>query len=316
MSSKKRPDAFAEIWTDFAGRKFANNSTNNRVNLIERMYIRILTELASNRFKWEGLPPEIDLRLLELTLFRQALSVFYFDKKYDKYFALPGAGTNWNSITDNPVGFSIAGGIEYMASNVSAVRDTERARKAIPIWSNYLRMPDSDIVYIYANRLAELDRTIEINSDNARQSKVLIMSENQKLSVTNIDRQISEGQNGIKIGGPLGDMQFVQALDLGINPDSLEKLHILKVREWNECMGYLGIENANQDKKERLVASEVDANNDQTSMTRFVNLNARRIAAKEISEYYEMDVTVRYYTDEERQRLANGNDEDKESEVE
>jgi len=84
------------------------------------------------------------------------------------------------------------------------------------------------------------------------------------------------------------------ALDLGINEHALEKLHIVRTRLWSECMGLLGINNANQDKKERLVASEVDANDDQVSSMQYVNLNARRQACHMINARYGLDVSVEY----------------------
>lgn len=299
MSSKKRGGAADGIYNTFMYGNFSNNPATNRTALMERMYIRLLSELAANRFKWSGMPSSIDIRFLEMTLFYSALSIFYFDKRYDKFFALKGGGTNWNNMMDNPVGFSVVGA-NFTGMNISAINETEKAGIAIPIWANYQRMPDLDIVLVYANKLSELDRTIEINSLNARRSKVVASNENQRLSWQNINRQIDEGQNHISVTGNVMDMAAVVALDLGIDPKSIEALHILRTRLWNECMGLLGIENANQDKKERLVADEVDANNDQTSMMRFVNLNARRSAAEQINEIYGLKVEVEYYTDIER----------------
>jgi hypothetical protein len=132
-------------------------------------------------------------------------------------------------------------------------------------------------------------------------NKFVVSNEQQKLSTTNINRAITEGQNGIQVAGPLQDLEFVKVLDLGVNPDNIEKLHILRTRMWNECMGLLGIDNANQDKKERLVSAEVDANSDQTSMHRFVNLNARRMACEQINKVFDdLNVSVDYYTEEEK----------------
>lgn len=301
MSANKRHSAATQIYSQF-NPAYKQNTAVEREQLIERMYFRVLAELATNRFKWYGMPSSVDCRYLELTEFFHALSVFYFDKRYDKYFALRGGGTNWNNMQDNPVGFSVIGaGAGFTGMNVSAVRETENASIAIPIWANYLRIPDLDIVTIYANRLANLDRTIEINSANARRTKVLTLNENQRLSGQNISRQIDEGQPAISVvNGPLEDMRFIQALDLGVNPDTIEKMHIIRTREWNECMGLLGIENANQDKKERLVAAEVDANDDQTSMMRYVNLNARRQAAEQINAQFGLNVSVEYNTDVDR----------------
>ncbi len=59
---------------------------------LERMYLRVLQELAVNRFKWVGLPDSVNERFLEYTLMRRGLVVMYFDTDYDEYLALQGAG--------------------------------------------------------------------------------------------------------------------------------------------------------------------------------------------------------------------------------
>ena len=81
-------------------------------------------------------------------------------------------------------------------------------------------------------------------------------------------------------------------------------------------MTLLGIESANQDKKERLVSSEVDANDDQTSMMRYVNLNERREAVKKINKHYKLNIEVEYFTDEERKAMMQGTPEPKEDKEE
>jgi hypothetical protein len=305
------------------GTPFRNNPTNNRVALLERMYLRILTELAMNRFKWTGLPDSVDVRFLEMNLFYRALSVFYYDTEYEQYFALQSGSTSYLNMMNNPTAFVVIGN-SFVSKTIGAYNpavkynDGEAKKKGIPIWANFLRVPDLDIVTIYASKLAQLDRTVEINSQNARMNKVLVTNEQQKLSVMNINRQIDEGQNGISVAGPLQDLAFIQNVDLGIHPDMLDKVHILRTRIWNECMGLLGIENANQDKKERLVAAEVDANQDQTSMTRYVNLNARRTACDQINKVFGMDVQVEYYTEVEREsqeRLDDANTDTREDEI-
>lgn len=300
MSAKSRPNAATDIYRQhLQGTPYANNPAGNRFVLIERMYQRVITELAVARFKWTGMPDSVDLRFMEMTLFRRALSVFYKDHKYDKYFALEGAGTAFVNMMHNPTGFTVLGP-NFEGKTLSAYRyesEKDQSDCAIPIWANSMRIPDLDIVMLYAYRLAEMDRTIEINSKNARRNKVIITPENTRLSAVNINRALDEGQDGIQVAGPMQDMAFIQAVDMGINVNDIEKMHIVRTRMWNECMGLLGIDNANQDKKERLVAAEVDANEDQTSMMRYVNLNARRTAAEQISEVFGLNVEVEYFTD-------------------
>lgn len=303
MSKTPRPNGATDIYRQhLQGTVFANNPANNRVALIERMYLRVLTELAANRFKWSGMPDSIDVRFMEMVLFRRALAVFYKDTKYDKFFALEGAGTAFVNMMHNPTGFTVLGP-NFAGKTLGAYRiDKEpegQQDKAIPIWANYMRIPDIDIVMLYASRMAEMDRTIEINSKNARRNKVILASENTKLSALNINRQIDEGQDAIQVSNTFGNelAASILAVDMGINVGDIEKMHIIRTRMWNECMGLLGIDNANQDKKERLVAAEVDANEDQASMMRYVNLNARRMAAEQINAVHGLNVEVEYYTD-------------------
>lgn len=297
MSKRKRISGADGVYAGIFGGFYRDNPQNNRQAMLEFMYQRTLTELAANRFKWTGFPDSVNKRYLELTLFRHGMSVFFFDRDYDKFLALQGSVHNQLNFQQEPTAFLITGAGNYRTKTVSA-------KDAVPIWANYLRIPDLDIVHIYSTKLAEIDRSIEINAKNARRNKVIISSENQRLSTENFNRQLDEGQATLRVGGAIQDLGFIQAVDLGVDPDSVVNLHILRTRIWNECMGLLGIENANQDKKERLVAAEVEANDDQTSMMRYVNLNERQNAAEKINKRFGLEIAVEYYTDEEREQAA------------
>jgi len=289
------------------GRTTANNPRNNRTLVHERMYIRILTELATNRFKWTGLPDSVDPRFLEMTLFRNALAVFYFDRDFGKFFALQGSGIGPVNMMNNPTHFLVHG-TEFNSKTLRAFNSvidvagmpTSQPLECVPIWSNYLRMPDLDIVMLYATKLAELDTTIEINTKSARRGKVLTYDENAKLTAENINRQIDEGQATIAVRPGIMD-GMLQSIDLGVNPESIVSLSMLRARHWNDCMTLLGIDNSNQDKKERLVASEVDANNDQIDGARAVSLNARKQAAFAINEAFGLAINVEYNADVKRE---------------
>lgn len=280
--------------TDFVGnafyspflsgsRDFYNNPNKNRQMLIESMYQRILTELAVNRFEWKGLPKTVNPRWLELTLFYTALSVFYYDTEYSEYLALRATGSGRINMVGNPVSFTLLGPLFRSK--------TLPARQVVPIWANYLRIPDLDIVTVYAHKLAELDRTIEINSKNARVNRAIVTTENARLTMQNITRMLDEGQKDVVITDR-NLIEQILPIDMQIHPDSFEKLHILRTRIWNECMGLLGINNANQDKKERLVESEVGANDDQIGAMQDVSLNARQYACDQINDKYHLDVSV------------------------
>ena len=110
-------------------------------------------------------------------------------------------------------------------------------------------------------------------------------------------RQREEGVDVIYSDETLA-LESVQALDLSVNPQTLAGLRDERNQLWNEAMTVLGIGNANQDKKERLVASEVGANNDQVLISRNAALKARRDAADQINRMFELDISVEWDQEE------------------
>ena len=292
----KRDLVYTEFYAPYLnGGRTANNPANNAQHMTERMYVRILTELAANRFEWEGLPDEIDPRFLELQLTYRALVVFYEDRDTGKYVTAAGSGAGHTNFMDHPVSFTVIGpGTGAGRSiNLKAVGETAQC---VPIWANYLRSPDLDVITLYSHKLAKLDRTIEITMDNMRKTKVVAAPENQRLSIVNALRQIAEGQEAVFGTENLSMEGLVSVLDMGVDPLTLPNLMIAKSKLWNECMGLLGINNANQDKKERLVAAEVGANDEQVQATRNIALNARQRACELINDMFGLDISVDFKT--------------------
>jgi hypothetical protein len=301
--------------------RFARNTAAQREAVIYSMLKRSITELALNRFCWTGFPDTVDTRFVEMALLFNGCAVAYNDEDYEKFLVVKANGAGSVNMVDNPVAFTVFGPgsytqskgvgdpVMYRSKNIRAylpmtfdrLSKRDKGRVGVPIWPNYLRQPEIDVIEVYATRLSQADRTLEINSFNARQNKVIKTSPNTQLSAINFKRKIEEGVNGIQVTAPFDEAVAVEALDLGINPDVFDKLKGLRNSWWNECMGLLGIDNANQDKKERLVAAEVGANDSQADSMRFVSLNARRIACKQIKEVFGYDVEVEFNVEVEQQ---------------
>lgn len=278
------------------GKNYRGNPAADRETLIASMYERLLAELCVSRFKWTGLPPEIDVRHMELSLYFQGLSVFYKNHALDKYFAVRAAASGYVNVLDQPTSYTvIANSGTYNPDSPPAGKRISH-NHCVPIWANALRMPDWDTVRIYASKLANFDRTIEINAKNARTTKILFSSEDTKLSILNMVRQYDTGAEIIQATSN-SVMDSVSVLDFEVEPTGIEKMHIVRTRLWNELMGLLGLDNANQDKKERLVASEVDANDEQVTAMKRVSLNQRKFAAEQINRKYGLDVDVEFYQD-------------------
>lgn len=278
MSKKnKRPDHVQNsIYNPFLGKQ-----PTTREAILQNMHMKDLTELAVHRFKWVGLPETVDARFLELTLFFKGLAVFYFDEEFDRYMALRGTGVGTHNMYDNPTKFKVYGN--------TMVSKELLPSECVPVWNNFLRQPDVDRMQIYARRLAEIDRTIEINIKQMRVTTVISVPEEQRLTYQNIVRQIEEGSPVIYGSQNLSSQLeegSMQAFNLGMNPDLVPKTMVARSKMWNEIMTSLGIDNANQDKRERLVADEVQANNAQILAHRQIVMDSRKRAAEDINRMF------------------------------
>lgn len=296
MSRNKKSDY---VWNEIYGEHltgggrspFKHNAQEVELATLELMYLRLLTEMSVNRFKWIGLPDTINERFLELVLFRQGLAVWFRHPVNGELLALRGASQGPLNMYDEPTSFLVIGNASFTGLRLSA-------DDCVPIWSNFLRTPDLDIVTIYSKRLAQLDRSIDINSRNARRSKVIVAEENQRLSATNINNELDRGSPVIQVNAQgMNLLENITAVDMGVEPDGIEKLQAVRTKVWNDCMGLLGLNFANQDKRERMVVDEVSANDEQVGNMRRVHLNERKRACREINKRYGLSIDVKYHVD-------------------
>ena len=275
--------------------KFLSNTTENNDMFSEFMYRRMFIELSANRFKWINLPEEIDPRFLEMTLFFNALSVFYYDDDFNKFMAVRAGGTGAINMLDNPTSF-----IVLLNGTNGFPNKTLSAEDCVPIWSNYTRVPDYEVLSIYSKRLSAFDVTVDTNIIQLRHPTVFAVEESQRQTFANIFRNIKRGEPAIfgykgLTRDALKDQLF--ALNTGITTNMVTDVQISKAKVWNEAMTYLGINNSNQEKRERLVEDEVSANNDQINAFRNIALNSRKLACEEINRKYNLDIDVEWNMD-------------------
>lgn len=320
--------------------KRRNKQAMNAVDRNARVfwhYMQQLKEICCNMYVWDGLPKEIDRRFLELTLYEKSLAIFFFDSEEirvradsnspmmmfngdtNKYFAVQGAPSGEINMYHNPTYF-----YAYGPGGFSRRLSID---ECVPIWGNFLREPILNSIEIYAQRLADIDRIMEVNLNAQRTPIVMVAPEEMRLTIQTFYDQMSDNQPVIYVPqttwATLGK-DTVQAVETNA-PYIVDKLLIDKAKIWGEIMTFLGIDNANQEKRERLVANEVEANNGQVEISRLRGLDARRYACEQINERYGLNVSVnfnydwistnfRFEHDLERQSQIAGNDDTEEVE--
>lgn len=289
-----RPDFVGEsIYAPFL-REMTVEPGKMRKEVLTRMYARVLSEMCMNRYHWTGLPEEIDPRFLEMTLFSQGLSVFFWDEEFSRYFALRGAGFGTPNMYNNPTEFIVYGN--------TMVNKTMKSDLCVPIWNNYLRTGDTDIVSVYACRLAEIDTTTEIDLIHMRVPVLLTADTNERKSVMDAYKQLAEGNPMIAEVSSVTGMGTLQdkigSISTGINKDYLPNVMEAKVKTWNEALTLLGIMNVNSSKKERMVVEEASGSSGQVLAMRAVNLQARKYACEWINAKYGLSVDVTWNLDD------------------
>lgn len=282
--------AYSGIVTDMvplSQRNMAIGSGKGSQVITERMYFRVISELALNRFAWDNLPEGVTSRFIELTLLTQGLCVFYFDPRYDRFMALRATGSGPVNMYDNPTEFRVYG-------NGTHVPVTLNPRECVPIWCNMMRVPDMDIVQVFSGKLASIDRTIDINLMQQRRPFIASVPESKRLTIINALKSIADGDMAV-LGNDTFDMTTeIKTFDTQINPQLVPNTQLSKQKIWNECLTLLGINNANQDKRERLVADEVQANNEHVEAARYSGLVARQEACDAINSMFGLSVECRY----------------------
>jgi len=286
---KKKPDAIFQAFYEEhinKGNGPKRNPANDLTVGTEILYRDTLTEMAMNRFKWEGLPESISPRFLEALLFNFGLAVIWEYDAIGKPIAIKAQGVGQPNYQGDPVEFNL------IAPGSDNIHETQvPAKDVVPVWANYLRTPEISKVILFARRLAAIDRTLEINTEGMRYTKLISVSENQRHSWAQIMRQHAEGQPVI-YGTEGLDPSVLGVFDIGVPAHALPTVRDEANQVWNQALTFLGINNANQDKKERLIADEVGANNAHVAAIQAINLNSRRYAAEQMNKKFNLNVTV------------------------
>lgn len=270
-----------------------NNTSSGRIkipgvdgaNWANKMdYLRRLQELAVNTFEWRGLPSTVDPRFLEMVLFSTGMALFFHDDIADRYLATMTMIGGRLDVYQVPM-FRTA-----VASNGYRYRCT--IKDSVIIFNNYLREPDFPTLEIYAQRLEEIQKSIDVNVKAQKFPLIVQATESQRLTMKNLMKQYEDGQP-IIFGEKGLDLTGVKVIDTAA-PYVADKLQDLKARTWNEAIAFLGIETANTEKNERLITDEVSANLGYTHAQRAVRLNMRQQACEKINRMFGLNVSVSF----------------------
>lgn len=263
------------------------NETDYQMMKNNQIYIDYLDRLkliATSLFTWEGLDEVAGVgasRFLELVLYENGRAMFTKDDElgYIVLKVLPDDKFNIYMLPTKVQGFSFEFNRDYDFDDI------------VYIMNNNLCKPTFETLRLIAYRLYEVESTIETNLI-AQKTPVLIEGDTKTiLTLKNVYMQYS-GNIPFIFGSKKFDINNKLNVLRTDAPYLLDKLALHKHEVWDEMLTFLGINNANTDKKERLITDEVNSNNELINYYLNCFYKPRKMACDELNKKYGLNVKV------------------------
>lgn len=261
------------------------NSIEKKLNnIVYTNYFYRLMLLARSLFKWNNLPNGIDEKWIERYLFSNGACIFFKDPTFG-YMVTKFTESGKLNYYDEPTK------VKAYATNFSPENlDLENNENCIIIRNNDDMLPTFPTIQMYSAKLTNIDRTIDTNVDQMKMPYVITCSDKQRLSFKQAMNQRKANEPVIYADKNL-DLNEIKVLKTDA-PIVFDKLQIQKMNVWNECMTFLGINNANTDKRERLISDEVIANDQLIKSNEDVMLKSRIKACELINKMFGLNISV------------------------
>ncbi len=246
-------------------------------------------------FKWDGLPDTCDERALEYTLMFSGKALFFRDDEPLTIGEYPVIGSGQAHYFHTPVVLGEGLNIYYEHTNRRAYsykyNKNFTVDNSVLIRNNRLMNPTLPFLMVLTRRLANAMRTIESLANHYKLPYVFRMDESEIKSWEEFERQRNNNETSVFASKSLNP-DSITVMPTGITPGMLKELwdHYRNV----ENNGYtrLGLNNANTEKRERLIESEVESNNELIQASIEPYLLAREEACELINKMFGLNLSV------------------------
>lgn len=220
-------------------------------------YYDRLQMLARSLFTWENLDEVCGYgasRFLEESLFKFGRAVFVNDKNlgFKVFNATPSDILNPYGLPTKIMATSYAG------TGYNEIYDFD---DVVYIMNNDLIKATMPTIELFARRLYSVERTMDINLNAQKTPLIIEGDKNTLLTLKNIMLKY-DGNVPVIYANKNFDVNNKLNVLKTESPYLIDKLENYKHELWNDCMSFLGINNANTSKKERLITDEVESNDD------------------------------------------------------
>ena len=270
-----------------------------------------LQSIAIAGFEWENLPAGIDSRALEYILLVYGIGAMFTDEG-GILFAQASPADNINMFYNpNRINlYSPAGQYWLRHCNFWVNENNEvMPRDAVCLFDNMARQPLMKFINNYARRLATIDRVIDVNIGAQKTPWIITGAEEAKGTKKDLINKLRHNDQFISVNSNMADVVQYEVLNTQA-PYVADKLLDAKKRILDEAVTFLGADNANTDKRERVNTQEVLSNNEQVMLMRNSRLKCRKEFCKTanvvFSEFLNGEIAVKWSVPHLREMEAGG----------
>lgn len=281
----------------FNNLSFLESSITNDRTFIDYYYR--LSQIALNMFSWENLPSSMNQEYLEQTLFYFGKCSLLYSDKYgfintkcssNGQVNIYGLPTKFNCYSFD---FQEHRKLYTGLKNTTGEKDTEQA---ILVRNNIDMIPTAQSIELFAYRLYNAERTMDTNIILQKMPFFIACEDSQKLTFQNLFCQI-EGNKVVVYGEKNGvDLNSIRSIKTE-TPFICDKLSDYKKEIWNDFLTFLGINNLQVEKKERLISDEANSNNEVINYNLMARLKYRQIACEQFNELFGTKISVKLNSD-------------------
>lgn len=258
------------------------------------MWFYRMVEIYMNRFKWNNVPKTIDIPTLMYGLLTNG-NVCWFRDIVMGDICLIGTPSREVDIYNYQIGYYVHTTSGYNA-HLRVSRFDDR-RDGVVVYANQMRQADIVIIDNYATRLTEALRSCDVNIQLQKTTKIIGTSEAQRLSMENLLKDYQGNVPIVLVDNDMGMGSEMHPVYDMTSPYIADKVWVYITNIWNDFLTWLGIENATNQKRERMVTDEVNANYGNVEMERKVGMTTIQTALDDINELFGLDVSIEFNSD-------------------
>lgn len=290
MSRKRNRNKYHDQHNQY---KTLTQLTEIQGNKYFQHYMTYLNLIAYQLFEWEGLPESIDPRYLEVSLHTLGSIAIVEHPANKTLFVAQGSTHGRLNIYGKPQYYQTAfPNNEFnFTAKIYNYGDELEDQNGVIIANNDLKIPTTHSLSLFAEDLAETKQISMINVKAQKNPWVMVANDKNLFSLKNLYAKIENGDPLVIIEEGL-DPEAIK-VHLTPTPYVADKLADLRDTIWAESLTFMGIKNANNTKKERLISDEVNSNNEQTTSSLNMWLAERQRACDLINKLFGLNVSVK-----------------------